>query len=198
MSGYESKFLRSVPAKTTPKSIKDEKGQMNKQSTFIPAPMKFSITIAVLIVCLTFTSTAQVKTEKNKNIILVEGLGSGGLYSVCYERLFLRREYFNMAFHLGFSKFSTRLTEDRYIPIELIGMIGRNHRFEFGCGINLQRWRLITTNDNHYFSDQFLILRLGYRYQKPVGSFVFRAGIVTITAEGGGIIWPAIAAGYAF
>ncbi len=163
------------------------------------ARAKLAIMQSVLIVCLAHTTTAQVKKrESKKNVLLFEGLGSGLLYSVCYERLFVRREHFNMAFHLGFSKFSTLITEERYIPVELLGMTGRNHHFEFGCGLDFQRWRLTSTSGNHDITDQFLIIRLGYRYQKPEGSFMFRAGIVTITAEGGGIPWPAIAAGYAF
>ncbi len=162
------------------------------------ARAKLFMMLSVFIVCLAHTTTAQVKRrESSKNVLLFEGLGSGVLYSVCYERFFVRREHFIMAYHVGFSKFSSRLSEGRYIPVELLGMTGRNHHFEFGCGLDFQRWRLTASNDP-YITDQFLILRLGYRYQKPEGSFMFRAGVVTLTADGGGIIWPAIAAGYAF
>ena len=122
----------------------------------------------ILIICLlTYSSFCQGTSGKRnttiedirKNSIYVEGLGNGLYYSINYERLFLLGEYAGFATRIGFATFPGGII----IPLEISGILGKKHCFEFGAGATFvsedQEWC--------YF------FRAGYRYRAGNG-FLFR------------------------
>lgn len=129
-----------------------------------------------------FISKAQ--EQYAKNAVYLELAGNGGLYSVNYERSLSQ----TINVRIGFASWSAEQDiggEETFltIPILLNSLIGAgNHKLEVGAGVMF--------GSQKYESDETLALRqnskesifnltgvVGYRYQKPAGGILFRAGL---------------------
>jgi len=142
-----------------------------------------------------------------KNSLYVSLLGQGFFYSINYERRFgdfaarAGLSYFSLGASIDDTSSSASLT---IIPLtaQYLGLGGRNHKFEVGGGIIVARASAQANSDTFDLSDSaataFLTANAGYRYQRPDGGFLFRAGIAPIITGGLFLPWPYISAGAAF
>jgi len=124
-----------------------------------------------------------------KNLVFAE-LGGKAIYSVGFSRVLYQKERFKLSGSTGFSMWyydtSKPFFESSHwlpdIPIEIIAFWGKSrHNLEIGTGITaiLRPQLMFDPNTSKRIEDQFLwdatvLVRLGYRYQKPEGGFFFR------------------------
>ena len=161
-----------------------------------------------LYFCLPLGSLAQrVNGEgsfRSRNTIYLEGLGSGGFYSINYERLLLLKEKQAYGFRVGTSYFGNSPSNLTLIG-ELFTLVGKgNHHGDFGVGLTG-----ITSNNIEPYpfgvkkNRLLAVPRLSYRYQKQPGGLMLRAGFtpfielsrVNINPFGP---WLGLAVGHAF
>lgn len=146
-----------------------------------------------------------------KNAIYIEGFGNGIVGSINYERKINFKENKFQVFRVGGFYFPTRELVISNFILEYGFVYGAgNHHFECGLGLTI----FSQTNKNmrygyssydslsgSYFEEQYTgkkrattlggAIRLGYRYEKIDGRFLFRAGftpIVVISYYDTGII----------
>lgn len=114
-----------------------------------------------------------------ENAIYVELLGSGGLYSLNYER-----RIGTARARVGFSNWTVDdlfgAGKDRYtvLPLTVSHVAGSgNHHLESGGGVTIGHTAFSSSFDGSRTSSGFVSLTglLGYRYQKPASGFIFRA-----------------------
>jgi hypothetical protein len=123
-----------------------------------------------------------------KNSIQFDVGGHGLFYSLNYERILLNGNNFKTAAQAGISYYpaSTGI-RDVWIPISIneLYTIG-NHHIEFGLGIVPIREaaRDADNNPRYWFWSGLFSGRIGYRYQKPGGRFLFRAGFTPVVESG--------------
>jgi hypothetical protein len=142
------------------------------------------ILFAELIPLACTTYAQDISKFTNPNSVQLELGGHGLAYSLNYERILRNSDRFKTAGQVGFSYYppSTGFI-DYWIPmsINMMYSIGKHH-IELGAGIILNR---ISTRDADNIAidwnwEGFLSARIGYRYQKPNGRFLFRAGFTPI------------------
>lgn len=130
--------------------------------------------------------------SQNKVIQLELG-GTSTVYSVSYEHQFSIMENKRPFVRAGLGFFSGPDFRHTLIPVEIGLYVGeRNNHFEIGLGLNNVLSRTIqpsinsATRNTNSQSDSNAYLfsyRIGYRYQKPEGGFVFRAGFTPVFAH---------------
>jgi len=149
------------------------------------------------------TSLAAKSQYQKKSSLFAEIGGPGIAFSINYDRMFPLIGKSKIALGIGVTS-PGRLIDRSTVtgfPIQLNYMSGLRHHFELGGAINF-----LTRN-----SQALLFGRIGYRYQKPTGGFLFRAGVTplinTITLstgyknilEGAGFApWAGISLGFTF
>jgi hypothetical protein len=142
-----------------------------------------------------------------KNAIYLEMGGNAYVYSLNYERIFLPKKYIKVGARAGISVLPKNNLTAPYpiVPLEVIALTGkRNHHFETGIG--LTPFIGYVTYDGARGSDYererlqaATTFRLGYRYQKPEGGFMLRAGYMPIlNPDGYMIFWAGISIGKSF
>jgi hypothetical protein len=105
-------------------------------------------------------------TFSNRNIIDLELLGPGGLYSVNYERLILNRSRQKSAIRVG-----AGIVTEAYCPVTYNHLFSfSQHHLELGIGVVF-----IIPPDAIYDMRALSSFNLGYRFQKPDGKFLFKA-----------------------
>jgi hypothetical protein len=120
---------------------------------------------------------------QRKNSIQLELFGHGLFYSVNYERILINGENYKTTAQAGFAWYppATDLREF-WVPVSLNELVSFNqHHIEFGLGTvftNEEMQRL--TGENTRDWSTFLTGRVGYRYQKPNGRFIFRIGFTPL------------------
>lgn len=163
-------------------------------------------------------SSAQPRVFEKKNAFYIEALGNARLASLNYERIFNQSENMKTGIRLGYgfwiSDFDNELFTNSILPIELNSLIGKDrHHLEFGIGTALNFEKSTT----YYFfgvgpkyRDPYLSFhgRLGYRYQKPEGGFVFRLAFTPMFTRDNSSIssermskfypWAGVSFGYSF
>lgn len=138
------------------------------------------------------------------NSAYVELLGSGGMYSVNYDRLLT-----NWAgARIGFSYFNPRdpgFTNESVmtIPVMLNVFVGDgNSRFEFGAGILYLsvsgNYEFLSSGSTLDASAIWITTAIGYRYQPTDGGFLFRVNFTPIFGAGHVMPFAGISAGVAF
>lgn len=149
-------------------------------------------------------------TERTaNNVIYIEGLGPGLLYSLNYERVFqpvsvrLGVDYFSISATNadGSSASATFLAIP--ITISYLGLGSLKHMFEIGAGGSILYFggavnTLGNTTHGSAVSGLGTII-LGYRYQPPDGGFFLKAGLSPlITGSGSFLPWPYVGLGATF
>ncbi|MCC6835145.1 MAG: hypothetical protein IT213_09155 [Cytophagales bacterium] len=153
------------------------------------------IVIAVLLISPVLAQDLNLdnRTFHKKNSINVELGGYAFLGSLNYERVILNNRKYKTTGQLGFGYLG--------FPIVLHQLISFNkHHVELGFGVVLPS---PLVEDQYY---PFLTGRIGYRFQKPSGNFIFRAGImpVILGPDKGGEAdmflwaWPGLSFGWTF
>jgi len=136
------------------------------------------------------------------NTFFVELGGNALVYSLNYERFFtpklgvrvggmyLRADD-NAGTELGVGLF----------PIMATYLLGQgNSHFETGAGIGIATAGVDDTDVGEDWGDSavYATATLGYRYQKPDGGVIFRAGFTPILGDGNLLPWVGLSVGYAF
>lgn len=149
--------------------------------------MKINLILTILI-CSSFIFAQEKNIEPikfdNKNSIQLDVGGHGMFYSLNYERIIFNGKRFKTAVQVGFAYYPRSwgfLELWTPIGINEIFSLG-NHHIEAGIGIVPTRTPSpeMEIYDSYSPWSTFLSARLGYRYQKPGGKFLFRAGFTPL------------------
>jgi len=140
---------------------------------------------------------------QHKNSIQLELFGHGLFYSVNYERILLNGENYKTTAQFGFAWYppSTDVREF-WIPGSINELVSFNkHHVEFGLETaftNEEMQRLTGENTREWST--VLTGRVGYRYQKPNGRFIFRIGFTPLYELDGNELHPSgeLSFGYGF
>jgi hypothetical protein len=160
--------------------------------------IRISIILSLLVIVLSSTTLSQSKP----NSLYLEFFGSGGLYSVNYDRLFSE----NFGVRIGFMYFEADWliffidAEMFLIPATLNYLVGTGkHKFELGAG------PLFVFGSARFLGGESVsgsgvgwTGTIGYRYQKNEGGFMWRIGFTP--AFFSGEIFPSggISLGFSF
>ena len=160
--------------------------------------IRLSIILSLLVIVLSSTAFSQSKP----NSFYLELVGSGGLYSVNYDRLFTE----NFGVRVGFMYFSADWfaffsdVEFFLIPTTLNLLVGTGkHKFELGAG------PVFISGSMGFFGSNPVsgsgvgwTGTIGYRYQQNNGGFMWRIGFTPFLA--GGEFFPSggISLGFSF
>lgn len=117
---------------------------------------------------------------QNKNSFQFELGGHGLIYSLNYERILLNGHKFKTASQIGISYYPPSAgMRDIWLPICIneIYSLG-SHHIEVGVGYVVIREATRDMEDNldEWFWSGVFTGRIGYRYQKPDGRLILRAG----------------------
>ena len=160
--------------------------------------LRISIILSLLVIVLSCTAFSQSKP----NSFYIELVGSGGLYSINYDRLFTE----NIGARIGFMYFDTEWllfftdVEMFLIPTTLNFLVGSGkHKFELGAGpVFVFGSASFFGSDPVSGSGVGWTGTIGYRYQQNDGGFMWRIGFTPFLA--GGELFPSggISFGFSF
>ncbi|MFA5816870.1 MAG: hypothetical protein WC865_14760 [Bacteroidales bacterium] len=140
-----------------------------------------SLILAVLTAS-AFTQPVVIQNNKftYRNSVQFELFGHGLIYSLNYECVLINRNRLKTTAQIGFSYYPPAAGyREIWIPVGINEMISFNkHHIEIGIGQVLTNERPIRdfTGTYHREWDGFFSGRIGYRYQKPNGRLIIRAG----------------------
>ncbi len=125
---------------------------------------------------------------QNKNSFQFELGGHGLIYSLNYERILLNGHKFKTASQIGISYYPPSAgMRDIWLPICIneIYSFG-SHHIEGGIGYVIIRESTRDMEDNldEWFWSGVFTGRIGYRYQKPDGRLILRAGFTPFMEHG--------------
>lgn len=140
--------------------------------------------------------------SQTRNTFYVELLGNAAIYSLNYERFFTPK----LGIRVGgmFLRGETSEGDEAsvgFFPIMATYLLGEgNSHFETGLGIGIVTASADIEEVDEEFSgsDAYATATLGYRYQKPTGGVIFRAGFTPVYAGGNLLPWAGVSVGYAF
>ena len=149
--------------------------------------------------------------RKAKNLVYLELLGNGGLYSVNYERMLSN----DLSARLGFSYFSISASagsgqEQSSAKASIVTapalfnyMVGgKNHKLELGAGATLIYVSASASGGAASASGEGVGVAgtgvAGYRYSPADGGFVFRVGYTPLFGKGGYQSWGGMSFGGTF
>lgn len=148
--------------------------------------------IALILFLASLSIAIQAQTDslisykfKNKNSLQLDLGGHGLGYSVNYERIIFNGERFKTTAQVGIAYYPpvTGLIET-WVPALFNQIYTFNkHHVEVGLGmVFTNSFDYIEVNGNRAFErrQNFLASRVGYRYQKPDGRFLFRASFTPL------------------
>jgi len=139
------------------------------------------------------------KVTKAKNLVYFELLGKGLFYSINYERSLIKLgEKASINASIGFSIFDgmtqIRPSKDFFIPLEVnIVHDFKNHHLSYGVGSTYWNYEVndLVIHKNNLpiqpltvrlktITEWFGHINLEYRYQKPTGGMMYKAGITPL------------------
>jgi hypothetical protein len=128
------------------------------------------------------------KSFQNNNSFQIELGGHGLFYSLNYERIIINGNNFKTATQVGISYYPPSAgMRDVWFPICIneIYSLG-SHHIEGGIGYVIIReaTRDAENNPDEWFWSGVFTGRIGYRYQKPDGRLVLRAGFTPFMEHG--------------
>lgn len=145
--------------------------------------------------------------RKAKNLVYLELLGNGGLYSINYERMIGN----DLSARLGFSYFSVSASAGDSTakaslvtaPVMLNYMLGgKNHKFETGAGATVIYVSASASGGGASMSGEGIGVvgtgTVGYRYSPADGGFVFRVGYTPFIGANGFNSWGGASFGGTF
>ena len=148
---------------------------------------KFTTILFFSVLTLTAYSQEQLDFPlrfKNKNSIQMELFGHGLFYSLNYERIILNGESLKTSGQVGLAYYPPKTdVRDIWVPVIINEIFSyERHHLEFGLG------HVFINESNRTLEDEIisrewngmLTGRFGYRYQKPSGRFIFRAGFTPL------------------
>jgi hypothetical protein len=151
---------------------------------------------------------ADSKERKAKNLVYLELLGNGGVYSINYERMLtddlsarLGFSYLSVSTSAGSASAKANLVTAPALLNYTVG--GRNHRAEVGAGATLVYVSASSEGGSGVGASGEGVAVLGtgvvgYRYAPADGGFVFRAGFTPLFGKGGFLPWGGMSFGGTF
>ena len=140
---------------------------------------------------------------QHKNSIQLELFGHGVFYSVNYERILINGEKYKTTGQAGFAWYPPATdVREFWIPVSINELVSFNkYHLEFGLGTAFTNEEMqdLTGETTRDWST-FLTGRVGYRYQKPNGRFIFRIGFTPLFELDGNEFHPSggLSFGYSF
>lgn len=119
------------------------------------------------------SDTLNKKSWLNNIAFYAEFAGNGGVYSVnCDKRIFGNdKNSLNLRIGIGYVP-SKDNDDDIFIPFEILMITGKGkHHPEFGLGVTME-----IRPERSGTWEPYLFGRIGYRFQKPGGGWLFRIG----------------------
>jgi len=114
-----------------------------------------------------------------KNTVFVELFGNGGIYSINYDRMLVKKNKIKISGRIGFSLLPVYNNIFTY-PLELSAFYGKKHNVEIGIGytpvFNLYNENIFKIYDMYSYAGA----RLGYRFQKENDGFFLKAGFMYV------------------
>lgn len=134
-----------------------------------------------------------------RNAAYVELAGNALLYSLNYERRLggaLTGRVGLMAY--GDTEGDAGLGA-LLVPVMAGYLVGPGpHHLEVGAGVLLAALGLAIDDAGGVGTGVALTATLGYRYQRPAGGLVLRAGLTPVVSTEAGLLWAGASIGYAF
>jgi hypothetical protein len=162
-------------------------------------PASLVLLLALLLV--PGAARAQAPARTARNAFYLELGGNAILYSLNYDRLFTDR----VSGRVGVMFFGAADKDSSAgvvaTPIMASYLWGEgNSRFETGAGLLLVSGGIdnVEGYEDEGFGGAAGTATLGYRYQRPAGGFVFRAGVTPVFSLDGIAPWFGISFGYSF
>jgi hypothetical protein len=135
------------------------------------------------------------------NAVYVELLGNGLLYTLNYDRLVTP----NVAARVGFMGLGAASDSASAAVVAAPLMVsylfgGGSSHLETGIGVMLAAGAVdeVEGFEDESFSGAIGTATVGYRYQRPGGGFVFRAGVTPFFDTSGIAPWIGLSLGYGF
>ena len=142
--------------------------------------------------------------RRASNSFFVELGGNGLVYSLNGEHFFTPK----LGVRVGAGLLAVHVEDSSgdsdanvlLVPVMGTYLLGEgNSHFEVGAGVGLATAGIDDVDlGNEHASALYGTATFGYRYQKPTGGVVFRAGFTPIVAAGNIIPWVGVGVGYAF
>jgi|GEM_PF-1415150 len=134
-----------------------------------------------------------------RQAIYGELLGTGGIYSINYDRRFKASLKANgLGIRVGVAYFEGI----GFMPIQLNYLIGKNHFLELGIGTKLATAKLDIGNGRFGDFNVSTVASTKYRYQSKDNHLFFSLGIDLFMTGGAlnrsGPLWPSVALGFSF
>lgn len=148
---------------------------------------------------------------KNKNSIQADIGGHTVFYGFNYERILLNKNKLKTTVQAGFSIYPEFTNVIPFwFPVSINQLVSFNaHHAEIGLGVMPVIEKVFETpsGPKKWMANLFSICRLGYRYQRPEGRFIFRAGLTPVISTnwrnsgktfGDIYVLPCLSVGYSF
>ena len=111
-----------------------------------------------------------------KNTFYLELASKGSIYSINFDRIFLKRVKKAYSYRIGFSIEKNSIS----FPLGINMITGKkSHHAEFGLTFIpfINHYKTFLTGDNVSDKYLYIIASVGYRFQPQNGGFFFKAGI---------------------
>ncbi len=148
--------------------------------------IKNNILVLLFLFCISSPAFSQsyLPNNSSRNSFYLEVLGNGLLYSINYDRILKEKEKSAWVGRIGIT-YAPPPDQGPGILAELNLLLGSsNHHFELGAGSTY--YYLFNKKDetlsNPDISLLFFTTRIGYRFQKKEGGFLFRAALTPLYA----------------
>ncbi|MEA3495364.1 MAG: hypothetical protein U9R42_04945 [Bacteroidota bacterium] len=169
--------------------------------------LKITSCFIIFLLFLSCETKSQIKNDTiSQNSIHFEILGTGGYFSLSYERIIFNKNKFALGLKTGMGTYNifdykSNFNPDIIVPILFSGLYGKNHKIEFGLGQTVSN--IVRANYSDSESERLTQFHsnftLGYRYQKNKGGFIFRINYSPIIEFNKYFRhWGGISIGYAF
>lgn len=160
------------------------------------------IVVSILLVMLTSNLALSQVAGTASNSIHLELLGNGLIYSLNYERIII--ESLSARAGIGYIQVNEIGGDDKVslttVPVMVNYLLGsKSSHLELGIGACF----IVASADFKEFasvsgSETLGTATFGYRYQRPDGGILFRAGVTPLFGSIGFQLWFGLGFGYAF
>jgi hypothetical protein len=155
--------------------------------------------IALVVLSLLIASIA---SAQSRNVAYFELGGNGIVPTVNYERQLTERLFGRVGLGVLFSSESDGDEDVTFVVPLMVNYLSHpagNHHLELGGGLafvagDAQDW--YDSDDDEQISNVVGTATLGYRFQKPVRGFVFKAGVTPVFDDSDVLPWVGVSFGY--
>jgi hypothetical protein len=149
--------------------------------------------VSVLLLVLTSKSFCQKIESPNApfvymNTVQIELLGYNMLYWINYERFFINGQNYKTTGQIGLNYSSDTYHTQYRVPVMITEIKSfKKHHIEMGLGcVFIKTWirRDFVNLSNYTVFSMAGHIRIGYRYQKPNGRFLFKISFTPLLTRG--------------